>query len=296
MQNLLRIGYEKILLLTPANSWGDYLSTGNNPLNNRQNLSFGFDKLGNLISRDDAVKDIAEIFDYDNLNRLEYTHADFGNSDVQTVTLTYDALGNIKTKTGVGTYSYGSQCGAGSRFNAVCNITAGSVGTKTASYSYDANGNLTSGDGRTVTWSAFDKPLSISQGGSSSAMTYGADRNLITKSETTAGNTTSTVYSGGYEKVTLPGNITEERHNVAGNTVVTYTNRTAGSAGTIKTRYLHKDHLGSVTVITNESGAEVEAFSFDPWGKRRAMSLAQLQSILGNWSTLNTYQKGNLTI
>ncbi|MCK9506520.1 MAG: RHS repeat-associated core domain-containing protein [Porticoccaceae bacterium] len=228
--------------------------------------------------------------------RVTGTSLDQGNSQVQTVTLTYDALGNIKTKTGVGTYSYGSQCGAGSRFNAVCNITAGSVGTKTASYSYDANGNLLSGDGRTVTWSAFDKPLSISQSGASSTMTYGAERNLITKSETTGGNTTSTVYSGGYEKVTLPGNITEERHNIAGNTVVTYTNRTAGSAGTLKTRYLHKDHLGSVTVITNESGNEVEAFSFDPWGKRRAMSLAQLQSILGNWSTLDANQRRNLTI
>src|SRR5690606_31789869 len=73
-------------------------------------------------------------------------------------------------------------------------------------------------------------------------------------------------------------------------------NRTAGSAGTIKTRYLHKDHLGSITVITDESGNEVESFSFDPWGKRRAMSLTQLQSILGNWSSLNNYQKGNLTI
>src|SRR5690606_2834400 len=65
---------------------------------------------------------------------------------------------------------------------------------------------------------------------------------------------------------------------------------------TLKTRYLHKDHLGSITVITDESGNEVESFSFDPWGKRRAPTLAQLQSILGTWSALNNYQKGNLTI
>jgi hypothetical protein len=42
----------------------------------------------------------------------------------------------------------------------VCNIRAGSVG-------------LTSGDGRTITWSAFDKPLTISQGSNISTMTYG---------------------------------------------------------------------------------------------------------------------------
>jgi len=77
------------------------------------------------------------------------------------------------------------------------------------------------------------------------------------------------------------GNITGEIH---------------GNGLTTTRVYLHKDHLGSITVITDESGAEAEAFSFDAWGKRRAMSLTQLQSILGSWATLTTYQKGNLTI
>ncbi|MFA5632395.1 MAG: RHS repeat-associated core domain-containing protein [Porticoccaceae bacterium] len=273
------------------------VQTGNTPLNNRQNLTFTFDKVGNLTARTDTIKGFAETFSYDSLNRLTGTSADFGNGQLQTTSLTYDALGNILTKTGVGTYQYGSQCGAGNRLHAVCQITAGSVGTKTASYSYDANGSMTSGDGRTITWSAFDKPLAISQSGASATMTYGPERQLLTRSDVNGSDTTTTIYVGGlYEKVTLPSGNTEERHTVGGNTIVTYTNRTAGSAGTLKTRYLHKDHLGSITVITDESGAEAEAFSFDPWGKRRAMSLAQLQSILGSWSTLTSYQKGNLTI
>jgi RHS repeat-associated protein len=49
-------------------------------------------------------------------------------------------------------------------------------------------------------------------------------------------------------------------------------------------------------VITDENGNEVEAFSFDPWGKRRAATLADLEAILGSWSTLNANQQGNLTI
>ncbi len=90
---------------------------------------------------------------------------------------------------------------------------------------------------------------------------------------------------------------TEERHYIGGSVLVTITGRTASVAGTTKTRYLHKDHLGSITAITDEGGAEVEAFSFDPWGKRRAPTLASLIAKIGSpWTSMSTYQKGNLTL
>jgi hypothetical protein len=38
---------------------------------------------------------------------------------------------------------------------------------------------------------------------------------------------------------------------------------------TVSTRYFHKDHLGSIAVITDESGAVLERLSYDAWGKRR---------------------------
>ena len=38
---------------------------------------------------------------------------------------------------------------------------------------------------------------------------------------------------------------------------------------TTSTRYFHKDHLGSIAVITDEAGAVVERLSYDAWGKRR---------------------------
>jgi hypothetical protein len=37
--------------------------------------------------------------------------------------------------------------------------------------------------------------------------------------------------------------------------------------------YLHSDHLGSVSVATNGSGAVVSQQSFDPWGKVRSGSV-----------------------
>jgi len=41
------------------------------------------------------------------------------------------------------------------------------------------------------------------------------------------------------------------------------------ASSTDQTRYFHKDHLGSIAVITDESGTVVERLSYDAWGKRR---------------------------
>ena len=39
--------------------------------------------------------------------------------------------------------------------------------------------------------------------------------------------------------------------------------------GTATTRYFHTDHLGSISVITDQSGNVLERLSYDAWGKRR---------------------------
>ncbi len=41
------------------------------------------------------------------------------------------------------------------------------------------------------------------------------------------------------------------------------------SGSAVTTRYFQTDNLGSIAVITNESGAVVERDSYDAWGKRR---------------------------
>ena len=74
---------------------------------------------------------------------------------------------------------------------------------------------MSSGDGRTITWSAFNKPTAIVRGTDSTALGYGPERQLLTRTDVNGGNTTSTVYVGGlYEKLSLPGGQTEERHTV----------------------------------------------------------------------------------
>lgn len=292
-------GVETDRLYNRYSGYIDTIQSGVLAVDNRQNLEFEFDKLGNLIERQDVLKGYEESFGYDSLNRLTNTTADFGNGQDQTTTVSYDALGNIRTKTGVGTYYYGNsyKCTGNQGPHAVCKIEGGSIGTKNTSYVYDANGNMVSGDGRSVTWSSFDKPTQITQSGNTTDMVYGPDRNLVMRVDNRGGSDTEAVFVGGlYEKVSLPGGTTKERHYIGNHTVLTLTNRTSSTAGSSEARYLHKDHLGSTTVITDENGNEVESFSFDPWGKRRAATLAELQSILGSWGTLSVYEKGNLTI
>src|SRR5882724_5116926 len=53
---------------------------------------------------------------------------------------------------------------------------------------------------------------------------------------------------------------------VAGQVVGVHFNHVGGS---MQTRYFHKDHLGSIVALTDETGAAVQRVSYDVWGKIR---------------------------
>ena len=42
-----------------------------------------------------------------------------------------------------------------------------------------------------------------------------------------------------------------------------------GHGNLVRTSYQHRDHLGSITALSNEFGEVIARMSFDPWGKRR---------------------------
>jgi hypothetical protein len=48
--------------------------------------------------------------------------------------------------------------------------------------------------------------------------------------------------------------------------------------GTATTSYFHTDHLGSISVITDQSGNVLERLSYDAWGKRRFANGADVPS------------------
>ncbi|MDM3872668.1 RHS repeat-associated core domain-containing protein [Porticoccus sp. W117] len=228
-------------------------------LGNIQELDYQWDTLGNLTSRNElsGSKNLSETFQYDGLNRL--THYTVGGA---TKTVSYDALGNITHKSDVGSYSYG-QNSAGPH---AATTIAGQ------SYSYDANGNNTSGDGRTLSYSTFDKPITIQKGSShTTAFEYGPDRMRYkrTDDDNNNGIDKTTWYIGSVEIIENADNTTEIKRYIGDAAIVTLTLNASEQLTGTDTHYRHYDHLGSLDVITNAVGSIVEELSFDPWGERR---------------------------
>jgi len=244
-------------------------------LNAVQSLSYAYDAVGNLSYRRDALRHLNETFGYDALDRLtcgELATAGSSNCNANSTAATvvaYDSFGNITSKTGVGTYDYGNGAGP----HAVTAI----VGAAPASYTYDANGNNQTGDGRTLRYAVFDKPVSISKGSVTTQFAYDPERAFYKRTDISAGQATTTVYMGNVEKVSWPDGSVETRRYVAGALVTSkYTAGAVQHSSTIQ--YLLKDHLGSIDQIVDQNGTVVSAGggtlrqsqSFDVWGLRRS--------------------------
>jgi RHS repeat-associated protein len=225
-----------------------------------QNLGFEFDEIGNLTTRSDYnqfvnLTALNETFSYDLLNRM----TDSTVLAQSTKSYGYDFLGNITSKTGVGAYSYGSNAGP----HAVTKTDLNGVITN---YVYDANGNMVSGNGRTITYSSYNKPVQITNATADIRFSYGADRARIIRKNLISGKTRH--YIGNLFEQETHNSITTYTHYIraGGSTVAIETSKSDHASST---HYLHKDHLGSITAITDSQGLIVEEQSYDPHGKRR---------------------------
>ncbi|MBS1968996.1 MAG: VCBS repeat-containing protein [Bdellovibrionales bacterium] len=241
-----------------------------------QNLSLSYDKLGNLTSRAELYNQstgatITENFDYDGLNRLVSV------SGPNSKSFSYDDIGNIVSKSDVGTYTYGNGS-AGHPINGVASV----VGATSSSYTYDASGNMLTGNGRTISWSTFNKPLTISNASNTINFYYDTDLERFKEVASTCRDHNGTVSSTCIKYVINPGfgtgfqfekeingSITTYRNYLYAGQANNFGVYTTTSDGQTSTRYFHKDHLSSVTLVTNESGAVSERFSYDAFGKRR---------------------------
>ena len=266
-------GVETLKAFEPDTGDLKTIESGKGALSNIQDLQYTFDDLANLKNRTDHNQTLSENFTYDPLNRVTKVVTVLSPTASNTVDIDYDALGNIASKSDVGTYTYGqahAACGASGHAGPHAVTTV--AGTKNATYCYDANGNMTSGDGRTVTYSAFDKPTHIVKGSNTTTISYGPDRARFKRVDVATGGTTVTVYVGGkaFEKISRPGGNIERKHHIGGFAVVTEIDD--GSTTTTQTDYLLRDHLGSVDVITDELGVIIRQMSFDAWGKRREVN------------------------
>jgi RHS repeat-associated protein len=256
------------------------------PTGSHQNDTYLYDSLGNLTYRAQLIITsgalMQESFGYDTLNRL-----DSSTVNGSTKSYGYDAVGNLKSKSGVGSYAYGVSGAASVRPNAVSSISGSVAGIANPSFSYDANGNLASGLGREYGWTAANRVSTIDRrpgGGAVDQRTgfiYSPERMRVRQyispvSGGNVGTATNTIwYAGAIEKeIDSAANTTtlrfsmplglgfvEERHSGTAIAPTTVATRNA--------RYFLKDHLGSVNVITDDAGAVLQRLSYDAWGRRR---------------------------
>ncbi|WP_444936016.1 FG-GAP-like repeat-containing protein [Microbulbifer sp. JMSA004] len=247
-----------------------------------QDITYQWDTLGNLTSRHNqsGSKNLRESFCYDNLNRLIKTHIGSNNYNCSGLSssdqdIRYNTIGNITYKSDVGSYTYGEN-----GFGPHAVTTAGGV-----SYSYDANGNMTSDSfdgGRSITYTTFDKASLIVKGNHSTEFLYAPNHSRYYRKDTNqdSGEVTETWYIGGVERIhksSAPNEIEWKRH-LGG--VAVYTTKT-DSAFVVQTTdkvFLYKDHLGSMDLLTDDTGSVVQEMSFDAWGQRRNTA---------NWSALS---------
>jgi RHS repeat-associated protein len=225
-----------------------------------QDLSYQWDTVGNLSHRKEQSgnKDLTENFGYDGLNRLTSYHV-VGQT---AKTISYDLLGNITNKSDVGTYTYGANAGP--------HAVTSAGGT---TYIYDDNGNNTSSsDGRTIAYTTFDKAKTVTKGAHTTTFAYGADRARYKRTDTNASGTKTTLYIGAVEKITNVNGSKQVKRTIGGVAIITLNQNSQGVTQSTDTNYLYKDHLGSLDIITDATGAIVTnggEMSFDAFGQRR---------------------------
>ncbi|OQW62878.1 MAG: hypothetical protein BVN28_04805, partial [Nitrospira sp. ST-bin4] len=221
---------------------------GTNPV--LQDLTYTFTAEGNV----DLIQDPLngnQAFGYDLQDRLTSASGPYGAGGVTaTLTYTYNQIGNLLTNSQVGTYTYPTSGAGVVRPHAV---TAAGGNT----YTYDKNGNMVTGAGRTYTWNLENKPLTTVQGGTTTTFVYDGDGGRVKK---IVGSTTTRYISKIYEC----DNANCTRFIWAGSTRIA---TIAVTSGTI--HYWHGDHLGSSSVITDSAGAKVQAVSYYPYGGTR---------------------------
>lgn len=240
----------------------------------------GYDNFGNLTNRQDLYKQVAEHYNYDDLHRITSATRSYTGWDVpvfspsESTYYDYDELGNLLYKTDYASaYSYSGGTSGGP--NAVKSIT--NLDNIQIDFSYDDNGNMIQGDGMTLTYDGFNKPITIIHNQVTSTFEYGADDQRYLQVLVNGNKTTTTYYvDKRFEEVQINegGSLTtEKRHYLSDYAVLTHT----GNKKTLN--YLHGDRLGSTYLITKGyrstatilsiNELEIERRSYDVFGKPR---------------------------
>jgi hypothetical protein len=228
------------------------------------NMSFDFEiTTGNLTSRTHVVKDglgtvsQTESFTYDGYDRLETIN----QTGSAALLMEYHDNGNINVKSDVGTYQYDVKPHAVSSIDPLV-----------------ADEQLF--PTQTITYTAFDKTESVTEGEYELNFTYAPDA-FRTRAELKKLDGSefllekTTYYATGYEETQHVNGSVQKRHYINTPTGLTAIYVEDGS-GSGALHYIHQDYQGSIVAISAEDGTLEQhlsgvypAFCGNPWGRRR---------------------------
>ncbi len=186
---------------------------------------------------------------YDELNRLtEANSSSYGGNLVYQ----YDKAGNMINNCRYGEYKYEDPA----HVHAVTSIEKN--GEVLDTYAYDPNGNMESGANRTFSYDYDNRPTSIAYDGKATVNVYDASGFSVKK---TIPDTAAT-----FKTTTYIGDLYECTEGECVKYIFAGSNRVAKLDDT-KTFYYHSDHLGSSSVVTDETSATAQELFYYPFGE-----------------------------
>jgi len=216
------------------------------------NWSYIYDAKGNMTSRKDGIANYRDDMTYDDMNRLTHWCIFQGNTQVQMHSMSYhQTTGNIESKSDLGnlTMKYGERKHPPHALTSISGVPT----------------NFPQAD-LDVTYTDFKKVKTLSEGDGEKfyELTYGVDqqrRKSVYKENNTVKQTR--YYLGDYEEEVNPSGNIRKIHYLRGGGIFIQNN------GIDSLLYAYTDHLGSLTILTNQSNF-LERFAYDPWGNRRS--------------------------
>lgn len=210
-----------------------------------QDYEYQYDLYSNMTSRDDAKTLLSECFTYDNLNRLTGVTDNKGSSH-----FIYDELGRMTEKSNANGTVFTNADYSGNRPHAVKSV--------------QAPHGIFPQERMELTFNAFDKVAHIAEGTNHVSFEYGYDHQRIRATENINGKTRCKTYVGNCEYVTTSDGDSTVRTLLSGPNGVFAVAESVN--GTTTLHYVHKDHLGSWTTISDSQGNIEQETSFDVWG------------------------------
>jgi RHS repeat-associated protein len=204
-------------------------------------------------------------YEYDGTRRLVGSSRYSGTSTSPLATLTEKDIAYDRNGSLLSLKRYGASSGTA----AADSLSFTYTGTKRSGYSYDAHGNVTADPigGTALAWNVIGLPMSVSDGTDTTRRVYAADGTLLAVYSGTTG-TEGRVRIGSFDILSSStGALSLESAGWEGG-------RLLPGTGYDKILYHITDHLGSLRVVKDGTGAVRQRFDYYPFG-----------SISGSWSS-----------